>query len=80
MLNPSHGSAVFTCAATFFTPQELLHIASAVHINVSDLDMCDNDGRLLMCYSWGNQRGAEFLSLAEARCTEAAFCESFFKD
>ena len=67
-------------AATFFTPQELLHIASAVHINVSDLDMCDYDGRLLMCYSWGNQRGVEFLSLAEARCTEAAFCESFFKD
>ena len=67
-------------AATFFTPRELLYIASAVHINVSDLDMCDCDGRLLMCYSWGNQRGAEFLSLAEARCTEADFCESFFKD
>ena len=65
-------------AATFFTQQQLLHIASAVHINVSDLDMCDYDGRLLLCYSWGNQRGVEFLALAEAACSEAAFCESFF--
>ena len=65
-------------AATSFTPQQLLHIASAVHINVSDLDMCDYDGRLLLCYSWGNQRGVEFLALAEAACSEAAFCESFF--
>ncbi len=65
-------------AATFFTPAQLLHIASAVHINVSDLDMCDCGGRLLMCYSWGNQRGTEFLALAEAACSEAAFCESFF--
>lgn len=65
-------------AAQKFTQEELIKIASAVNINVSDMDMCDFNGKLHICYSWGNQRGVEFLSLAEANCTEEQFCESFF--
>ena len=65
-------------AAQKFNQEQLMKIASAVNINVSDLDMIDFNGKLRMCYSWGNQRGVEFLSLAEADCTEEQFCESFF--
>lgn len=54
-------------------------VAKARNLNASDLDMCDYDGKLLCCYSWGNQRGTEFLALAEAEMTEKEFCESFFK-
>ena len=69
---------ILPMAATSFTQEQLMKIASAIHINVSDLDMCEYGGKLLMCYSWGSQRGVEFLSLAEAGCSESAFCESFF--
>ena len=65
-------------AAQDFTPEQLLKIATAVNINASDLDLCDFNGKLRMCYSWGNQRGTEFLALAEADCTEHDFCLSFF--
>ncbi len=70
---------ILPAVATDFLPEQLLRIASAVNINVSDLDMCDYGGKLQMCYSWGNQRGTEFLALAEADCTEREFCESFFE-
>ena len=61
-----------------FTPQEMEKIRSAENINVSDLDMCEWRNKLYMVYSWGNQRGTEFLAEAEADCTEQEFCESFF--
>ena len=61
-----------------FTPSLRKRIAEAVDINVSDMDMCDYDGKLRIVYSWGNQQGTEFLSLAEADMTERQFCESFF--
>ena len=54
-------------------------IRTATDINASDLDMCEWKGRLVCCYSWGNQRGKEFLALASADCTEKEFCESFFR-
>ena len=69
---------ILPAAARDFTPEQLLKIATAVNINASDLDLCEFDGRLRMCYSWGNQRGIEFLALAEAECTEQEFCKSFF--
>jgi len=61
-----------------FTDAEKAYIAGAKDINVSDLDMCDYNGKLVCFYSWGNQRGNEFSALAEADCTEKEFCESFF--
>ena len=69
---------ILPTAAQDFTPEQLLKIATAVNINASDLDLCEFDGKLQMCYSWGNQRGIEFLALAEAECTEQEFCKSFF--
>jgi len=61
-----------------FSAAELDLIQKAVNINASDLDMCEYNGKLLAFYSWGNQRGTEFSALAEAPCTERAFCESYF--
>lgn len=59
-------------------PELRTKIAQAENINASDLDMCEYDGKLRLLYSWGNQRGKEFLAAAEADTTEQAFCESFF--
>ena len=53
-------------------------IARAENINASDLDMCEFGGKLHIVYSWGNQRGQEFLALGEADATEQEFCESYF--
>ena len=61
-----------------FNAEDLEFIRTAEDINASDLDMCEFEGKLLCCYSWGNQRGKELFALAEANCTEREFCESFF--
>ena len=54
-------------------------VAAAKDINVSDHDFCEYGGKLLCSYSWGDQRGHEYLALAEADCTEREFCESYFR-
>ena len=61
-----------------FTDAERAEIACAKDVNASDLDMCEFGGKLICCYSWGDQHGNEFLSLGRADCTEREFCESFF--
>lgn len=61
-----------------FTEAEKGQIANAADVNASDFDMCEYNGGLIGCYSWGDQRGNEFLALAQADCSERAFCESFF--
>ncbi len=40
-------------------------IAGAVNINNSDVDLCEFEERTVINYSWGNQRGTEFLAEAE---------------
>lgn len=50
----------------------------ARNINASDLDFCEYGGKLYATYSWGDQRGDEYLALGEADCGEREFCESFF--
>ena len=62
-----------------FTDAQKAEIAAAKNINVSDHDFCEYGGKLLCSYSWGDQRGHEYLALAEADCTEREFCESYFK-
>ena len=54
-------------------------IAEAKNINASDLDMCEYRGKLHMTYSWGDQRGTEFLAIATAECGEEEFCRSFWE-
>ncbi|MBE6380817.1 MAG: hypothetical protein E7047_07795 [Lentisphaerae bacterium] len=54
-------------------------VNAAKNINVSDIDFCEYNGKLVMNYSWGDQKGTEFLALAEVDCaSEREFCESFF--
>ena len=63
-----------------FDEAERTRIANDTDINASDLDFREYKGDLIVSYSWGNQRGREFLALGRVRnCTEKAFCESFFK-
>jgi len=59
-------------------PNIVGNVRRAENINASDFDFCEQGGKLRCCYSWGNQRGTEFLSLAEADCGEAEFCRRFF--
>ena len=40
-------------------------IAQATDINNSDIDFVDVNGTVYMVYSWGNQRGTEFLGAAQ---------------
>ena len=62
-----------------FTDEEKERIRTSEDINASDFDMCEWKGDLVISYSWGNQRGKEFLALAKVRnATEREFCESFF--
>ena len=54
-------------------------LKDAKNINASDLDMCEFKGNLELIYSWGDQRGHEFL--AEA-CYEGGmheFLKAFFE-
>jgi len=46
------------------TEAQRKHIAEAQDINNSDIDFCWYKGRLVITYSWGNQRGKEFLATA----------------
>jgi len=61
-------------------PAELITKAkNAVNINASDVDICNCKGNLEIVYSWGDQRGTEFLSRAFVpNMTEKEFCEYFF--
>lgn len=57
---------------------ERRRMLAARNINVSDIDFCDWRGKLAINYSWGDQKGTEFLALAEADADERKFCESYF--
>ena len=61
-------------------PSIVGQVRASENTNASNLDMCEWNGKLLMFYSWGDQRGTEFSSLAEARTNERSFCEGFFLD
>ena len=61
------------------TPKDRERIANALNINNSDMELCEYLGRTIIYYSWGDQRGHEFL--AEA-CYEGGmheFLRSFFE-
>lgn len=60
------------------TAAERKRIATAENINNSDIDFCEYQGRVIINYSWGNQRGVEHLAAAEFHGTEAEFLEGWF--
>ncbi len=53
-------------ASPFLTPADRKRIAEALDTNNSDMEVCEYLGRTVIYYSWGDQRGTEFL--AEACC------------
>lgn len=66
-------------ANPFFTPKEREIIENALDANNSDMEICEYLGRTIIYYSWGDQRGTDFL--AEA-CYEGGmheFLKAFFE-
>ena len=60
------------------TDEQREHIAGAVNINNSDVDLCEYDGKVIIYYSWGNQQGIEFLAHAVYDGSLENFLRSFF--
>jgi len=56
----------------------LREIASAENCNNSDIDFCEYKGKLVINYSWGNQRGEEFLAEAVYFGTQEQFLRGWF--
>jgi hypothetical protein len=65
-------------ASRNLTQEERDLIAGAVNINNSDVDLCEFEGRTVIYYAWGNQRGTEFLAEAVYDGPLDAFLRSFF--
>lgn len=62
-------------------PQELqTRVRNAVNLNNSDMDFCEFEGKLVINYSWGNQRGVEHLAEAVYDGTEADFLTGWFPE
>ncbi len=61
--------------------KELLQrINNAENRNNSDIDFCEFKGKLIINYSWGNQRGEEFLAEASYAGTLEEFLKGWFPD
>jgi hypothetical protein len=60
------------------TPEQRERIVKAEDSSNSDIDFCEYQGRLVIFYSWGNQRGVEFLAEAEYDGTQADFLRGWF--
>lgn len=61
--------------------QELQNkINSAENLNNSDIDFAEFNGNLIINYSWGNQRGKEFLAEAVYNGTMKQFLKGWFKE
>ena len=67
-------------ANPFLTEDERDRVARALNINNSDMELCEFRGRTVICYSWGCQRGIEFLAEASFEGTVKAFLQGFFGD
>ena len=55
-------------------------IATAENCNNSDIDFCELNGKLVVNYSWGNQRGIEFLAEAVYNGTQEQFLKGWFPE
>jgi len=67
--------------ATTSLPDSLLQrIATAENCNNSDIDFCEFKGKLIINYSWGNQRGKEFLAEAVYDGTLTQFLKGWFPE
>jgi hypothetical protein len=59
-------------------PEQIRRVQTAENRNNSDIDFCEYQGRVFINYSWGNQRGNEFLAEAVFEGTEAQFLKGWF--
>ena len=62
------------------TASQRAHIARAGNINNSDVDLCEFNGRTIIYYSWGNQKGIEFLAYAVYNGTLESFLHGYFPE
>ena len=60
------------------TADQRAKVAGAVDRNNSDVDFCEFRGRTVITYSWGDQRGTEFLAGAEYDGPLVRFLRGFF--
>jgi len=58
--------------------EERKRIAEAVNLNNSDFDLCEFQGKVVIYYSWGNQRGIEHLAEAVYEGSLESFLRGFF--
>jgi len=62
------------------TVEQRNRILNAVNINNSDMDFCEFNGETVIYYSWGDQKGTEFLAEAVYNDGLESFLKSFFSD
>jgi site-specific DNA-methyltransferase (adenine-specific) len=62
----------------FLTPADRKRIEEALDTNNSDMELCEYLGRTLIYYSWGDQRGTEFLAEAWYEGPMHEFLRSWF--
>lgn len=60
------------------TEEQRKAIAEAVNINNSDVDFCEFQGKVVINYSWGNQKGTEFMAKAVYEGTLKDFLQDYF--
>ena len=63
----------------FLTPADRARIETALDINNSDMELCEYLGRTIIYYSWGDQKGNEFLAEACYEGTMQKFLTGFFE-
>lgn len=66
-------------ASAFLTPEDRKRIEEALDTNNSDMELCEYLGRTLIYYSWGDQRGTEFLAEAWYEGSMHELLRSFFE-
>ena len=65
---------------SMLTADQRTAIFNAENRNNSDIDFCEYKNKLIINYSWGNQRGVEFLAEAEYEGSLEDFLNGFFKE
>jgi len=66
-------------ASPFLSPADRKRIDEALDTNNSDMEMCEFLGRTLIYYSWGDQKGTEFLAEAWYEGPMNELLKSFFE-
>jgi len=66
-------------ASPFLTPEDRARIEAAEDINNSDMELCEFLGRTIIYYSWGDQKGTEFLAEACYEGSMKEFLQGFFE-